>query len=207
MPAKLSNNSPDDAGDQPLIPAPASDARGRITLPFETTKRRKKAADVAQPKQSQSKQPKSTPQKSGSGTAKLGSVQSSTSKPTRLKAEKETPQKEAVSREGMEIPESVSRRMVSRMTLFCGLPSIASILVFVVSYTLVSHEWLKLPPIAVLLLSLGCFGLGVVGLSYGALSASWEEDIPGSRLGWAEFTTNLERMTSAWRAKGTTPEG
>jgi len=96
------------------------------------------------------------------------------------------------------IPEVVSRRMVSRMILLCGIPSTMGILVFVISYQLVSHDWLILPNVAVLLASMGCFGLGVVGLSYGALSASWEEDTPGSLLGISEFGVNLKRMTSAW---------
>jgi len=48
--------------------------------------------------------------------------------------------------------------------------------------------------------SMGFFGLGVLGLSYGVLSASWDEEIPGSKLGWREFTTNWGRMTSAWRS-------
>jgi hypothetical protein len=54
----------------------------------------------------------------------------------------------------------------------------------------------------VVLVSMGFFGLGVLGLSYGVLSASWDEEIPGTKLGWQEFTTNLGRMTSAWRSAG-----
>jgi predicted RND superfamily exporter protein len=96
------------------------------------------------------------------------------------------------------IPEVVSRRMVSRMVVLCGIPSTMGILVFVISYQLVSHDWVILPNVAVLLASMGCFGLGVVGLSYGALSASWEEDTPGSLLGISEFAVNVKRMTDAW---------
>jgi hypothetical protein len=71
---------------------------------------------------------------------------------------------------------------------------------FVLSYLLVSRDILPLPNYAVVAVSMGFFGLGVLGLSYGVLSASWEEEIPGSLVGWTEFTTNLDRMTSAWRA-------
>lgn len=98
------------------------------------------------------------------------------------------------------IPEVVSKRMVRRMAIFCGIPTIFGLSSFFVSYLIVSRELFDLPPSAVLLVSLGFFGLGVVGLSYGVLSASWDENEPGSVLGWSEFTTNLGRMTGAWRS-------
>jgi hypothetical protein len=49
---------------------------------------------------------------------------------------------------------------------------------------------------------MGFFGLGVLGLSYGVLSASWDEDEPGTKFGWQEFKTNFGRMTAAWRSAG-----
>lgn len=99
------------------------------------------------------------------------------------------------------IPDAVSRRMVRRMALFSGIPTLLGMSTFVVSYLIVSRDLFELPTYAVLLVSLGWFGLGVVGLSYGLLSASWEEGSPGSALGWSEFTTNWGRMTEAWRSK------
>jgi hypothetical protein len=100
------------------------------------------------------------------------------------------------------IPEAISRRMVKRMAAFCGIPTFLGMSTFLVSYLIVATDTYAIPTYAVLLVSLGFFGLGVLGLSYGALSASWEEETPGSRLGWSEFTTNLGRMTGAWKAKG-----
>ena len=71
---------------------------------------------------------------------------------------------------------------------------------FVASYFIVSKELIELPPIAVLLVSLGFFGLGVLGLSYGALSTSWDEGPDeGSLVGWGEFRLNLGRMQQAWK--------
>ncbi len=90
--------------------------------------------------------------------------------------------------------------MIRRMALFSGIPTALGITSFVVSYYIVSRELLELPTIAVLLVSLGCFGLGVVGLSYGILSTSWDENRPGSLFGWEEFSLNLGRMVQAWRA-------
>jgi hypothetical protein len=120
------------------------------------------------------------------------------SKPAPLTASK-TKSKE--SNESAAIPQAVSQRMMRRMALFCGVPTTLGMLTFVVSYIIVSHEWLKLPNYAVLIISLSCFGLGFLGLSYGVLSASWEEETPGSLLGLQEFGANWKRTTSAWRSK------
>jgi len=84
------------------------------------------------------------------------------------------------------------------MALYCGLPTALGISSFVVSYFAVSSG-VELPNTAVLLVSLGFFGLGVLGLSYGVLSASWDEGRPGGVLGFDEFRTNFRRMTSAWK--------
>ena len=99
----------------------------------------------------------------------------------------------------MAVPKIVSDRMARRMALFCGIPTILGMATFIVSYLVASHG-LKIPNVAVVLLSMSFFGLGVLGLSYGVLSASWDEETIGSKLGWQEFGTNWGRMTSAWRS-------
>ncbi|MEL7314263.1 MAG: PAM68 family protein, partial [Cyanobacteria bacterium J06559_3] len=57
----------------------------------------------------------------------------------------------------------------------------------------------ELPNVAIFLTTLGCFGLSVLGLSYGALSSSWDEDAVGSLVGADEFKLNVGRMVDAWR--------
>ena len=47
--------------------------------------------------------------------------------------------------------------------------------------------------------SLLFLGLGVVGLSYGLLSASWDERSEGSLLGFEQFPDNFGRMQEAWK--------
>lgn len=106
-----------------------------------------------------------------------------------------------VTREQMAVPKVVSDRMARRMAAFCGVPTALGMTTFIVSYLIVSNGWFKLPTVAVLLTSMGFFGLGVLGLSYGVISASWDEEIAGSLLGWQEFTSNWGRMLSAWRSK------
>lgn len=107
-----------------------------------------------------------------------------------------------VSTAQMAIPDVVSKRMVQRMAVLCGVPTFLGISTLIASYVVVSHNWLKLPNVVVIFLSMGFLGLGVLGLSYGLLSTSWDEEIPGSLIGWQEFTTNFGRMTSAWRSAG-----
>ncbi|MEG4811868.1 PAM68 family protein [Microcoleus sp. F8-D3] len=103
-------------------------------------------------------------------------------------------------KQAQSIPEAVSKRMISRIAVFCGIPTLLGISTFFVSYLIVSNGLFDLPNTAVLLVSMGCFGLGVLGLSYGVLSASWDEEVSGSTLGWEEFNTNFGRMREAWRA-------
>ncbi|AFY39608.1 hypothetical protein Lepto7376_3401 [[Leptolyngbya] sp. PCC 7376] len=97
------------------------------------------------------------------------------------------------------IPEAVSKRMIRRMAFFSGIPTALGISSFVISYYIVINEIIELPSVAVLLVSLGFFGLGVIGLSYGLLSTSWDEERTGSLLGSDEFTLNLGRMVQAWK--------
>ncbi len=105
------------------------------------------------------------------------------------------------------IPDVVSKRMLRRMIIFCSIPTVLSLSTFVISYVLISQTDIELPTPAVLLVSTGLFGLGVLGLSYGVLSASWDEDRVGNWFGWQEFTTNFGRMTSAWRAARSEAKG
>lgn len=110
------------------------------------------------------------------------------------------PKANKTGKQAQSIPEVVSQRMISRIAVFCGIPTILGISTFFVSYLVVTNGLFDLPNTAVLLVSMGCFGLGVLGLSYGVLSASWDEEVSGSTLGWEEFNTNFGRMREAWRA-------
>lgn len=96
------------------------------------------------------------------------------------------------------IPEDVSRRMVKRVVLFCGIPSFLGLGSFVLNYFLITGHAVDLPPYFTLIETLVFFGLGFVGISYGVLSASWEPQ-PGSVLGLSEFRTNLGNMVQQWR--------
>lgn len=102
-------------------------------------------------------------------------------------------------KEEMTIPQVVSQRMIRRVAGFCGVPTTLGIITLVGSYLLVSYTDIKIAPILVLLVNMGLFGLGVLGITYGVLSASWDEDRSGGVLGWQEFQTNWGRMRETWR--------
>jgi Photosynthesis affected mutant 68 len=113
--------------------------------------------------------------------------------------EKQTSKQPLYTKEEMKIPEVVSRRMIRRVAVFCGVPTALGITTLVVSYLLAIYSQIQLPPIAVLLVNMGLFGLGVLGITYGVLSASWDEETSGSLLGLGELNTNWGRMVEAWR--------
>ncbi|MEH2253454.1 PAM68 family protein [Nostoc sp.] len=142
----------------------------RSRLPFEPNKKRQK------PAKTQSK-PIAQPQESG----------------------KQADRKPSYTKQEMAIPQVVSQRMIRRVAGFCGVPTTLGISTLVISYLLAIYSDIKLPPIAVLLVNMGLFGLGVLGITYGVLSASWDEEEVGSLLGLGEFKTNWGRMVAGWR--------
>ncbi len=116
-------------------------------------------------------------------------------KPSEKKSQKQPP----FTKQEMAIPQVVSQRMIRRVAGFCGIPTALGITILVASYLLATYTDIKLAPIAVLLANMGLFGLGVLGITYGVLSASWDEDRVGSLLGFSEFNTNWGRMVEVWR--------
>jgi len=161
-------------------PQPDSQKNSRSPLPFEPVRRKKLDQKSAIPP---SATPKSEPA------------------PERLEQSSDRAQSSHRSKEAA-IPKVVSQRMARRMALLCGVPSVLGISTFFASYFLLTRDIVALPNAAVVLVSMGFFGLGVLGLSYGVISASWDEEIPGSSLGWPEFNINLGRLTEAWRSAG-----
>lgn len=99
------------------------------------------------------------------------------------------------------IPDIVSNRMIRRVLVFSGIPVVMGMGIFILGYFALVNHWFPVSNTVVLLTSMACLGLSVVGLSYGILSASWEEDsnIKGSLLGWQECKTNFGRMVAAYR--------
>ena len=96
------------------------------------------------------------------------------------------------------IPPAVANRMARRVALATGIPTVLGLASFIVSYVVVSRGLLDIPPVATLITSGAFFLLGLVGLSYGVLSASWEE-APGSLLGFEQIGVNIGRLRSSFK--------
>ncbi|MFM1812087.1 MAG: hypothetical protein RLZZ336_1025 [Cyanobacteriota bacterium] len=97
------------------------------------------------------------------------------------------------------IPDVVANRMARRIAVASGVPSLLGMGVFVGSYLLVSRQIVDIPPGVTLVASGGLFLLGVLGLSYGVLSSSWETE-PGSLLGGEQIGLNVGRLRQSLRA-------
>ncbi len=100
------------------------------------------------------------------------------------------------------IPKYVANRMARRIAITTGIPTISGMAVFVVSYLLISKGIADIPPGITLITSALCFLLGLAGLSYGILSASWDQG-NGSILGFENIGKNISRIKSAFSSKTT----
>jgi hypothetical protein len=89
--------------------------------------------------------------------------------------------------------------MARRIAVASGIPSVMGMAVFVVSYLLISRQIIEVPTGVTLIASGGFFLLGVLGLSYGVLSASWEPE-PGTLLGTEQLGLNIGRLRQSVRA-------
>jgi len=94
------------------------------------------------------------------------------------------------------IPDAVANRMARRIAIGTGIPTVMGMGVFVGSYLLVSRQIVDVPTGVTLAASGACFFLGVLGLSFGVLSASWE-DKPGTLLGTEQVGVNISRLRSS----------
>ncbi len=97
------------------------------------------------------------------------------------------------------IPKQVANRMARRVIFTSGLPTVSGMGIFIASYLLVSKGIADIPPGITLITSAICFLLGLAGLSYGILSASWEES-SGSFLGLENINPNITRVRAAFKA-------
>ncbi len=137
------------------------------------------------------------PQKSGSKKALSQSKKSvSDSKQASSKAAKGT----KANREATAIPKHIANRMLRRVAIASGLPTFLGMSIFVVSFLVVSRGIADISPGLTLVSTAVCFIAGLVGLSYGVLSASWE-DKPGSLLGFENIRTNIARMRSSMKVQ------
>ena len=96
------------------------------------------------------------------------------------------------------IPSYVANRMARRIAFTTGIPTLAGMGVFIGSYFLISKGIADISPTVTLVSSAICFLVGLLGLSYGILSASWDFN-EGSLLGFENIKPNINRMKEAFK--------
>jgi hypothetical protein len=92
------------------------------------------------------------------------------------------------------IPERVAQRMGARMLPFVGLPFFLGMGVFVGFWYMATYRNLEYQPALVAASTIVVLLLGLVGITYSILSASWDPDREGSLLGTDEFSKNIENI-------------
>ena len=96
------------------------------------------------------------------------------------------------------IPKYVADRMARRIFFTTGIPTILGMSVFVVSYIIVTRNIAEIPPSSTIAISAVFFLLGLAGLSYGILSASWDKEA-GSFFGIENIPLNIQRAKAAFK--------
>ena len=96
------------------------------------------------------------------------------------------------------IPKYVADRMARRIFFTAGIPTIMGMSIFVISYIIVTRNIAEIPPSSTIAISALFFLLGLGGLSFGILSASWDKE-PGSFLGIENIPMNIQRAKAAFK--------
>ena len=98
------------------------------------------------------------------------------------------------------IPKYVANRMARRIAFTTGIPTLSGMGVFIGSYFLISRGIAEIAPTVTLVSSAMCFLVGLLGLSYGILSASWDSN-PGSFIGLENIKPNISRIKDAFNSR------
>ena len=96
------------------------------------------------------------------------------------------------------IPKYVADRMARRIFFTAGIPTILGMSVFVLSYIIVTKNIAEIPSSLTIAISALFFLLGLGGLSFGILSASWDKE-PGSFFGIENIPMNIQRAKNAFK--------
>ena len=84
------------------------------------------------------------------------------------------------------------------LTFTVSPDAILGMSVFVVSYIIVTRNIAEIPPSSTIAISALFFLLGLAGLSFGILSASWDKE-PGSFFGIENIPMNIQRAKAAFK--------
>ena len=112
--------------------------------------------------------------------------------------EKKVPTINAKTKQSNGIPKYVADRMAKRIFFTAGIPTVMGMSVFIVSYIIVTRNIAEIPPSSTIAISALFFLLGLAGLSFGILSASWDKE-PGSFFGIENIPMNIQRAKAAFK--------
>ena len=112
--------------------------------------------------------------------------------------EKQVPETTSKNKQITGIPKYVADRMAKRIFFTAGIPTILGMSVFVISYVIVTKNIAEIPPSSTIAISALFFLLGLAGLSFGILSASWDKE-PGSFFGIENIPMNIQRAKAAFK--------
>jgi Photosynthesis affected mutant 68 len=99
------------------------------------------------------------------------------------------------------VPEQITDRMLRRMLMFSIGPVFLGFTLFPLFYYLKKVQDIDVPVWAVYIVQTIIFGGGLLGISYGIISSSFDQRREGSLLGWNEFKTNLPLVLDRFRKK------
>ena len=121
-----------------------------------------------------------------------------TEKTAFAKFEKKSEKVTSPKRSSSGIPKYVADRMARRIFFTAGIPTIMGMSVFVASYFIVTRNIAEIPPSSTIAISALFFLMGLAGLSFGILSASWDKE-PGSFFGIENIPLNIQRAKDAFK--------
>lgn len=97
------------------------------------------------------------------------------------------------------IPEPVAQRMGKRMLPFVGIPLFGGMGAFVAFWYLATYKNVEFQPALVAFSTIGILVVGLVGITYSVMSASWDVEEEGSWLGTEEFGKNFGSIRDGLR--------
>jgi len=92
------------------------------------------------------------------------------------------------------IPEKVAQRMGKRMLPFVGIPLFGSMGAFVGFWYMATYRDMEFQPVLVAGTTIALLAIGLVGITYSMMSASWDPEREGSVLGTDEFSRNIDNI-------------
>lgn len=100
------------------------------------------------------------------------------------------------------IPEKVAQRMGKRMLPFVGIPLLGGMGAFVGFWYMATYRDMEFQPVLVAGTTIALLAIGLVGITYSMMSASWDADREGTLLGTEEFSRNVGNIKDGLSRSG-----